>query len=88
MKEDHIFCLFVAGVTQGNKNAVPVHGFIFLLLVLIKAMGKWSESKIRLPNFSGGNFLLRPSLSYNKLLGSSVSRTLSNIYEGPFLRKY
>ena len=87
MKEDQIFCLFVPGVTQGNKDASGVQGFIYLLLVLIKGTRRHSECKIPLPNPSGGKLLFRPSVSYNKLLSSGVSRTLSNIYDGAFLQK-
>ena len=87
MKEDQIFCLFVPGVTQGNEDAMGVQGFIFLLLMLIKGIRRYSECKIPLPNPSGGKLLLKLSVSYNKLLGSGVSRTLSNIYDGAFLQK-
>ena len=69
MKEDQIFCLFVPGVTQGNEDAMGVQGFIFLLLMLIKGIRRYSECKIPLPNPSGGKLLLRLSVSYNKLLG-------------------
>ena len=82
-----MFRLFVLGVTQGNENAVWVRGFIFLFLVLIKGIRRYSESNIPLPQPSGGKLLLRPSVSYNKLLGSGVSRALSSIYDGAFLRK-
>ena len=87
MKEENVFCLFVLGVTQRNEDAVWDQGFIFLFLMLIKGIRRQSESKIPLPNPSGGKLLLRPSLSYNKLLGSGVPRTLSNIYDEAFLQK-
>ena len=45
------------------------------------------ESKITLCNASGGKFLLRPSSSYNKLLGRIAFRILSNIHDGAFLGK-
>ena len=86
MKEDQIFCLFIPGVTQGNQDAMGVQGFIFLLLMLIKGIRRYSECKIPLPNPSGGKLLFRPSVSYNKLLGSGVSRTLSNISDEAFLQ--
>ena len=44
-------------------------------------------SKIPLCNTSGGELLLRPSLSYNKLLGRVAFRILSSIYDGALLRK-
>ena len=87
MKEDQIFCLFVPGVTQENQDAMGVQGFIFLLSMLIKGIRRYSEWKIPLPNPSGGKLLFRLSVSYNKLLGSGVSRTLPNIYDGAFLQK-
>ena len=86
MKEDQIFCLFVPGVTQRNEDAMGVQGFIFLLLMLIKGIRRYSECKIPLPNPSGGKLLLRLSVSYNKLLGSGVSRTLSSISDEAFLQ--
>ena len=86
MKEDQIFCLFVPGVTQGNEDAMGVQGFIFLLLMLIKGIRRYSECKILLSNSSGGKLLFRPSVSYNKVLGSGVFRTLPNIYDEAFLQ--
>ena len=87
MKEDQIFCLFIPGVTQGNQDAMGIQGFIFLLLILIKGITRYSECKIPLPNPAhGGKLLFRFSMSYNKLLGSDVSRTLLNISDEAFLQ--
>ena len=63
-----------------------VQGFVFLFLMPIKGITRYSECKIPLPNPSGGKLLFRPSVSYNKLLGSGVSRTLSNISDEAFLQ--
>ena len=59
----------------------------FLFLVLIKGITRKRYSKIPLPNPSIGKLPLRPSVNCNKLLGRGISRTLSNIYDGAFLRK-
>ena len=45
------------------------------------------ESKITLCNPSGGKLLLRPSSSYNKLLGRIAFRILSNIHDEAVLGK-
>ena len=57
----------------------------------MKRFRRQGESKILLCNSSGGNFLLRPSSSYNKFLGRVAFKILSNIlskmYDGAPLRK-
>ena len=86
MKGDQIFCPFVHGVTQGNQDVMGVQCSIISLLRLIKGITRYSKCKILLPNPSGGKLLFRLSVSYNKLLGSGVSRTLSNISDETFLQ--
>ena len=61
--------------------------FQVLFSVLIKEIRRYDEANIPLPILSGGELLLRPSVSYSKLITSGVSRALSKIYHGAFLRK-
>ena len=85
-----MYHFFVPAVTKGNENTASVQAFIFLFLflVLIKGIiGRQGEFKIPLRNSSGGQVPLRPSASYDNLLGRVVFRTLSNIYNGAFLGK-
>ena len=81
--------LFVPDVTQGSQVVGSVQDFMFLILflVLIKGIMRQGESKIPLHNPSGGKLFLRPSTSYNKLLGEVKFRTLLNIHNGAFLQK-
>ena len=81
------FNLFVPGVTQGNEDASPVQNFIFFFFVLVKIIRRLDEPKIPLSNPSGGKLLLRPSASYNELLGRVVFRIPPNIHDGPLLQK-
>ena len=56
MKEDHIFCLFVHGITQGNEDAGWVLDFIFLFFVLTKGIMRERKSKISLHKTSVKSF--------------------------------
>ena len=56
--------------------------------MLIKRIRRQSDAKIPVCNPVGGKLLLRPSTSYNKLLGRVVLRILSDIQDGALLQKY
>ena len=64
-------------LTQGNEDAGWVQDFMFLFscFVYIKRIRRQGGSS------------LRPSSSYNKLLGRVAFKIQSNIHDGAFLRK-
>ena len=78
---ESLICVFIPSVTQRNEDAgsVKVH---LVVLVWIKIIRRLGESKTPLCNSSGGNILLRASVSCNKLLGRVAFRILPNIYNG------
>ena len=78
-------------VIQRNEEAESVQDQCFTLLllclVLIKRIRRQGVSEIALCNPSGAKLPVRPSSTYNKLLGRIAFRILSNIHDGALLQK-
>ena len=78
-----IFSLLFLHKEMRRSDESPITSCFFC--VWCKSREKEVEFKIPLCNPSGGELLIRPSSSYNKLLGRVAFRILSNIHDGFFL---
>ena len=83
---DEVFFIFSFLVLLKDEYVGPVQDFILLFRVNQENLGA-GESKIPLCDPSGRKLLLRPSSSYNKLMGWVAFRILSKIHNGALLQK-